>query len=189
MAVFVSYSDESTGKNQLDTFIFAGWIGPEEDWSRFFVPAWDERVLAGPPRIPYFHMTEIRRPEWQKAHGISETGAYDRINEACIVLDQLANLHPLRIAIDTACVRDQFSGIRVKRARSKQFACTDFEPDYIGFLAYAWAARTIISSHLASVWPMTCLATARPPSVRALASSINAIVPPFTRFRAMRHLR
>src|SRR5579862_4656280 len=60
MAVFVSASDETAGRGQADLFFFGGWLGPEEDWSRFFVPAWQERVLDGPPKIPYLHMTDIR---------------------------------------------------------------------------------------------------------------------------------
>jgi len=35
MAVFVSGSDESAGKNQRDTFFLGGFVGPQDDWSCF----------------------------------------------------------------------------------------------------------------------------------------------------------
>src|SRR5689334_19334212 len=59
MAVFISASDEYSGSDGSGSFLFAGYIGPEKDWSDFFVPAWRQRVLDGPPTIPYLHMTEI----------------------------------------------------------------------------------------------------------------------------------
>jgi len=65
MAVFISASDEAAGKNQRDPFLFAGFVAPEKDWSRFLAPAWQERVLDGPPSIPYLHMTDIRSPQWR----------------------------------------------------------------------------------------------------------------------------
>src|ERR1700687_3364947 len=127
MAVFVSFSDESSGKTERDTFLFGGWMGPEEDWSRFFTPIWDERVLAGPPRIPYLHMTEIRRPEWRKAQGLTEIDAENRIDQGCVILDQLANLHPIRLVMNAGYFRDKFRDTRVVRPNRKQFAASKFE--------------------------------------------------------------
>jgi hypothetical protein len=147
MAVFVSFSDESTGKNQRDTFVWAGWLGPEEDWSRFFTPAWNERVLAGPPRIPYLHMTDIRNQKWRDSHGIASIDAENRIDHGCVVLDQLANLHPLRVVIDTDYFRDEFREIRVTPDRRKQFASTMYGPDYLAFLAYAWTTLKYLAEY------------------------------------------
>jgi len=137
MAVFVSFSDESSGKTERDTFLFGGWIGPLHDWDDFFVPAWDERVLAGPPRIPYLHVTDMRSAKWREKHSITETDAESRMDQACVILDQLANLHPVRIVMNAGDVRDDFRQLKVVK-NSKQFAASDFEPDYLGFLAYAW---------------------------------------------------
>jgi hypothetical protein len=135
MAVFVSASDESSGKNQRDTFLFAGWVGPEEDWSRFFVPAWQERVLDGPPPIPYLHMTDMRRRQWLEDHGLTKLVASDRIDEAVLLLDTMANFYPIAITIDGAHFRDETKGMKIKPAPG--MASTEFEPDYICFLAYA----------------------------------------------------
>lgn len=75
MAIFVAASDESAGSDEHSLFLFAGWIGPEKDWSQFFVPAWQERVLDGPPRIPYLHMTEIRSKEFREKCGLSKVSS------------------------------------------------------------------------------------------------------------------
>ena len=120
--VCTSFSDERAGKTERATFLFAGWIGPEKDWSDFFVPVWDERVLVGPPRIPYLHMTDIRSKRWREAQGVTEADAENRVDEACTILDQLANLHPVRVVMDAGNFRDEFRETRVVRTTRKQFA-------------------------------------------------------------------
>ena len=86
MAVFVSGLDETAGKTHRDTFLLAGFVAPEHDWSRFFAPAWQERVLDGPPAIPYLHMTEIRSPKWREKYGLSKLEADDRIDTAIALI-------------------------------------------------------------------------------------------------------
>jgi len=145
MAVFTSFSDESAGKTKSDKFLFAGWIGPLADWQDFFAPAWDERVLAGPPRIEYLHMTDIRSPLWRESNGITEQDANNRINGACTILDQFINLHPLRVVIRGDFFHNEFSDIRVTNPKRKQFNSSKYEPDYLAFFAYAWAALKYLS--------------------------------------------
>ncbi len=53
MALFVVGTDESSGATHRNPFLRAGYIAPEKDWYEFFAPAWQERVLDGPPSIPY----------------------------------------------------------------------------------------------------------------------------------------
>ena len=88
MAVFVSASDEHSGSNGRGPFLFAGYVGPERDWSKFLVPAWQERVLDGPPRIPYLHMTEIRSNEFRNTVGITRPAANARVDEALALSDR-----------------------------------------------------------------------------------------------------
>src|SRR5437867_6435711 len=107
MAVFVSGSDETSGKTQRDSFLFAGWVAPEEDWSRYFAPAWQERVLDGPPIIPYLHMTEMRSRSWRDQFGISQLDADDRIDEALRLIDTMQSLYPVGIKVDAGHVRDR----------------------------------------------------------------------------------
>src|SRR5439155_17281293 len=113
MAVFVSGLDETAGKTHRDTFLLAGFVAPEHDWSRFFAPAWQERVLDGPPSIPYLHMTEIRSRKWRERYGLSQLQADDRIDEAIILLDTMATLYPVGVHVDAGYLLDQFSKYKV----------------------------------------------------------------------------
>jgi len=142
MAVFVSGFDETAGKTQRDTFMLAGFVGPEDDWSRLFAPAWEERVLDGPPAIPYLHMTEIRSPKWRKEHGISKLKADDRIDEAIALIDTMQSLYPVCIRANAGFVRDRFASVRVMRLVGKPRV---FEPDYICFLSYVWIVLNYIN--------------------------------------------
>jgi hypothetical protein len=136
MAVFVSGSNESTGKNQRDTFHFGGWIGPEEDWSYFFAPAWQERVLNGPPPIPYLHMTEIRSSSWRIERGLSRAAAEDRVDEAFSIIDTMGSFYPIGVYLDAGHVRDSFTEIKVVKSSG---GAKPFDPDYLCFLTYAYA--------------------------------------------------
>src|SRR5262249_10485160 len=114
---FMSGSDESAGKTQRDTFFFGGFVAPEEDWSRFFEPAWQERVLDGPPAIPYLHMTEIRSQKWRSQFGLSRAAADERVDEAFSVIETMGSLYPIGIHVDGGHVLDKFATAKVVAAR------------------------------------------------------------------------
>jgi len=59
MAVFVGNSDESGVADLRGHYLVGGLIGCESNWP-YLDRAWQERVLDGPPRIPYLHMREVR---------------------------------------------------------------------------------------------------------------------------------
>ena len=139
MAIFVSGTDETSGRTQQDTFLLGGWLAPEPDWSRFFAPAWQERVLEGPPKLPYLHMTDMRSAKWRDQYGISKLDADDRIDSAIHLIDTMPSLYPIGIRLDAGFLRDQFANIKVKTLRLKVKART-FEPDFLCFLFYAWVA-------------------------------------------------
>ena len=113
MAIFVASSDESAGKNQRDTFFFGGFVGPEDDWFRFFAPAWQERVLDGPPAIPYLHMTEIRSAQWRDKYGISRLQADDRVDEAFTLIDTMPTLYPVGLFTNPCHLLYQFQTRKV----------------------------------------------------------------------------
>src|SRR5262252_1267158 len=92
-------------------FLFAGYVGPERDWSKFLVPAWQERVLDGPPRIPYLHMTEIRSNEFRNTVGITRPAANARVDEAVDVIDTMGSLYPIAVQVDGSHFRDAFAEI------------------------------------------------------------------------------
>jgi hypothetical protein len=136
MAKFISGSDESAGKTHRDTFFFGGFVAPEEDWSRFFVPAWQERVLAGPPAMPYLHMTEMRSEQWRSQHKLSRAAADERIDEAIAVIETMGSLYPVGIYVDGGHVLNEFATTKVVASTG---GAKRFEPDFISFLAYAYS--------------------------------------------------
>src|ERR1700686_3067758 len=72
MAVFVAYSDESGSGDARGQFLVGGYVASEQDWP-YVAGAWQERVLDGPPRIPYLHMRECRNADWRQEVGVSYT--------------------------------------------------------------------------------------------------------------------
>lgn len=64
MAVFVAGADESADQGRVNTkhFFYGGFSAPVDEWDGSFLRAWEDRVLAGPPRIPYLHMTDMLSP-------------------------------------------------------------------------------------------------------------------------------
>src|SRR5437773_7905334 len=70
--VFVSGSDESAGRDQRCPFHYGGFVAPEEDWSRWVAPAWQERVLDGCPQLEFLHLTEMQNPKGRAKLGIDE---------------------------------------------------------------------------------------------------------------------
>lgn len=144
MAVFVSASDESAGPNQSSIFHYCGYVMPEPDWSNYFCPAWTERVLSGPPIIPFLHMTDIRRKEWRESVNISDIDADTRVQAACDVIRSMGSLFPVRSTIDGGKFR-QTCGKRKWRNSPKKAAQT-FDPDYLCFLGYVFQVLIHIST-------------------------------------------
>ncbi len=136
MAVFVSASDEGSGANHLCQFEVTGWLAPEEDWYHFFAPAWQFRVLDGPPRIPYLHVTEIRSKKFRAKYGLTELQADDRLDAAASVIGALGSLYPVRIALDGGLFRQVFASHKLLAVSG---GVKRYEPDYYAFNAYAYA--------------------------------------------------
>jgi hypothetical protein len=142
MAVFVSGSDESSGTTQRDNFLFSGFVGPENDWSSFFVPAWQERVLDGPPAIPYLHMTDMRSKKWRARYGISRLDVEDRIDEAISLIGAMGSFYPMCVHINAGHFRDEFATVKASKRAVKQF-----EPDYICFLQYVFVVLNYLKTN------------------------------------------
>jgi hypothetical protein len=142
MAVFVSASDESSGANHLSDFQCSGFFAPETDWSRFFVPAWQERVLDGPPKIVYLHVTEMRSRSWREKNRLTERDAENRLDEASSVIATMGSLYPVKINIAGALFRKLYAPHDFLAASGGR---KRFEPDYLAFVAYAYAVLKRIS--------------------------------------------
>lgn len=134
MAIFKAFSDESGVGNPRGTFLMGGFVALEKDWPDFEA-AWQERVLDGPPKLPYLHMTEIRSFRWRHKHGISYNAAEERVSEAVRVIYSSGSLS----AVGSHVRRDDLEET-IKdslRAAGVRFPALLNEPDYLCFLAYA----------------------------------------------------
>jgi hypothetical protein len=132
MAVFTAYSDESGVADPSGEFLVCGYVAEERVWP-FVNAAWQERVLDGPPKLPYFHMKEMRRPEWRQQHAITFNDAETRIAQAILVLYGTGSMSALASVINRRDLQDVFHS---KFKRKKQVPIGLDEPDYFCFVAY-----------------------------------------------------
>jgi hypothetical protein len=132
MAVFIAASDETVGADHRSPFMRCGFLAPENDWS-LFAEQWESRVLAGPPRIPYLHMTDIRSREWRDEYKLTETDADRRVDEAFAVIAATPSLTPMSSGLNSGHMHDTFT----KKVMLTSGAKKRFWPDYLAFPAYA----------------------------------------------------
>lgn len=136
MAVFIAASDETSGGNHLSGFHYSGWVMPESDWSNFFVPAWQERILDGPPKIPYLHMTDMRSKAWREKWNLSQSDADMRLDEAAILIKQMGSMYPLNVSLNGAIFQDV---LKAHKWTSESGAAKKYQPDSLAFNVYAFA--------------------------------------------------
>jgi hypothetical protein len=141
MAVFIAASDETSGSNENSIYHYSGWVAPEQDWSRYFAPAWQEQVLNGPPEIPYLHMTEIRRQKWRDKYKMTRDDADWRMDIAAIVIKQMGSLYPLNLQIDGSRFKPLFKEHTVVLPTGGE---KRFMPDFLAFMAYAWCVLSYV---------------------------------------------
>jgi hypothetical protein len=137
MAVFVAGADETSSDATRGRFFFGGWVAPEEDWYRYFAPAWQERVLNGPPAIDYFHTVDIKSPKWRTRYGLSDSAAEKRIDEAFSVIRSQGSLVPIMATLDVGHFRDTFKNVKIEFETPGGTAAKRPEPDYYCFQRYA----------------------------------------------------
>jgi hypothetical protein len=143
-AVFVSASDESSGKDRRDPFVFAGLIANESDWSEIFSPAWQRLLLDGPPKIDYLHMVDMRSPKWRIENGLSDEDAFQRIDRAVEAIGVSSFLFPIGLKVSGGDICDAFEDVKIKTSGRKS---SNFEPDYLCFLGYAMLALDYVARH------------------------------------------
>ena len=148
MAVFVAFSDEGLS-NQSGLFHYSGLIAPELDWFRWFSPAWQERILDGPPVIPFLHMTDIRSKSWRNKYGITRSDADHRIDEAINIISTTGSIIPITVTIDTQMFYAATNELWIKTIDSPQFVKPyKLEPDYLCFFIYVfYALRETLSAY------------------------------------------
>jgi hypothetical protein len=141
MAVFVAASDETSGKDENCIYHYSGWVAPEQDWSQYFAPAWQEQVLNGPPKIPYLHMTDIRRERWRNEWKMTRDDADWRMDVAAIMISQMGSLYPLNLQIDGSRFKPLFKEHTVVLSSGGE---KRFMPDFLAFMAYAWCVLSYV---------------------------------------------
>ncbi len=140
MSTFVLACDESWGRPELGYFYRAGLIAPEQDWIEYFWPAWEERVLAGPPRIPHLHMTEIYNEAWRRQHGLGRLAADDRVQAAVDVLSTMGSLFALAGRIPGNYARTTFRDVKVELGPKD---LCDFDPEFPMFASFRLGALQV----------------------------------------------
>lgn len=133
MAVFLSSSDETLGGSHRSPFRRCGFLAPVNDWE-LFAEQWDTRVLAGPPRIPHLHMTDIRSPGWRGEHGLTESEAERRVDEAFAVISLMPSLTPVGTGLNSGFMYDTIT----KKVMLSSGAAKKFIPEYLAFPAYVY---------------------------------------------------
>ena len=134
--VYLAASDESSGANSLSDFQITGWLAPEQDWQRFFAPAWQERVLDRSPKIPFLHVTDMRSRTWREEHSITQLQANDRLDEASDIINTMGSLYPVQIKVVGRDFRKLFHQTEFQTSSG---ARKRYEPDYYAYLPYAYA--------------------------------------------------
>jgi hypothetical protein len=136
MAVFVCAADETADQNPRGNFVYAGFSAPVDIWEGTFAAAWNERVLQGPPQIPYLHMTDIRSAKWQAKHGLTATEVSKRLDEASRVIRSTGALIPVAISVPEQEFIDLLRQ-PVRMVNSPQYRVTTLEADHLCFLYFA----------------------------------------------------
>jgi len=139
MAVFVAASDESYSQGcHRNNFLYGGFLAPVTEWYGRFADDWDRNVLAGPPRIPYLHMVEIRSPKWCQENGISRTQGDQRVRAAFELISEMPSLTPISIEFNAGHLLDTITKRVLVQSAGGQIAGKTFVPDYLAFVAYAY---------------------------------------------------
>lgn len=134
MATFICAVDESLDQNPIGRFFFGGFSAPESDWNDYFIPAWQERVLNGPPRMDSFHATEWHSSRARRKLGLTWLDAQQRLDEASRVIESLGSLVPVVFSLDAVKFQDLL-GQRWFQLTPK--SRDRLRPDYI---CYQWMA-------------------------------------------------
>jgi hypothetical protein len=147
MTTFIAASDETAGADGRGSFFHAGFVAPESDWTDWFLPAWEERVLAGPPRLPYFHVTDARDKKWCARQGVTLAAADRRIAEAVNVASSLGSFFLASSHINAGHFAGAFhtdGTTKIIRTSSQQPAFDRLEPDHLCFLGFVFTSLTYV---------------------------------------------
>jgi hypothetical protein len=92
------------------------------------------------------HMVEVRSRKWRKQYGLSGVEAERRVDEAARIIRSMGSLQLLTTWLDGGHFRGTFKGARIAQS-GPQFGAYSFQPDYIGFLGFAYNALEYVKQH------------------------------------------
>jgi hypothetical protein len=177
--IIVAASDESAGGDEQSPFFRGGFVAPADDWNRWFAPAWQERVLDGPPRLEYLHMTDVRDEDWRAQVGLSRTESERRVDEAFRVIDSTGTLVPITSQVDGGFFRSSFTDLRHYAGNR-----IDVNPDQVCFLAFAYVALSYASIAFPEADRVDFLVEANGAATRRLRKLFDLYKPAFQSGRA-----
>ena len=125
----------------MGDFLVSGYVADEKEWP-CVASAWQERVLDGPPKLPYLHMSELRNEKWRDSLGITHLDSQDRVDEAVRLLSHAGCLSIVASVINRS---DLASIIHSRYKRKKDIPIYLVEPDYFCFLGYS--VYTVVGVH------------------------------------------
>lgn len=133
--------DETLGRSlsASKTFMSGGFVAKDSDWNDWFAPAWQERVLDGPPTIPFMHVTDARDSVWQERHDVRAWDMEKRVEAAGQVIGSTGGLTLITSSLDATHFSSLFNETGVVMP-TKQPGRYKFEPDYLCFLTFAHVA-------------------------------------------------
>ena len=132
MAAYTAYSDEAGVGDPSGEFLVGGYVAPDSLWFEVS-KAWQERVLDGPPKIPYLHMTDVRSRAWRDENKISYNDAENRVAEAVKVLFSTGGLDAVASVMKRADLQELFH----KPHKNKKSIPAGFdEPDYVCYYVF-----------------------------------------------------
>ena len=143
LMVFLAASDETCGES---IFHHAGYVAPLACWTDVLIPAWQEKVLKGPPQLDEFHMTELRSRLWREKHGITDDDAERRIEAAVEVISQTKGLFAVRSSVDGAHFEKHASGLKFRLNNPRRKPAV-FVIDYPSFNGYMYLVLTFCAAY------------------------------------------
>jgi hypothetical protein len=105
--LYTAYSDEAGIGDPSGEFLVAGYLARESLWPEI-ITAWHERVLDGPPKIPFLHTTKVRSRAWRNEHGISYHESERRVAEAVRVIYSTGGLDAVASVIKRSDLYEYF---------------------------------------------------------------------------------
>jgi hypothetical protein len=113
VSTYLFATDESNAPRPDGFFYRCGLLAPEDDWGRYFIPAWREAVIESSPKIPHLHMREIYNAAWCAKYGLTRLQADAKVTAAVDVLSTLGSVQVLGSRISTGHTKQTMQEVQL----------------------------------------------------------------------------